>query len=151
MQNLLIFITRVSLLAYGLIIGFAIQDLYAVESQTLQQNHDPLMEVLSEEGNDPGKEVEVNKTQALKLAQVCAEESMQGLGVHGTPLDYERATVDMPAAAKTRGEAGNFAGLGDEFYLVSIPEMPPMNARIPNGLHIIVNLETGQCQIPKMR
>jgi hypothetical protein len=89
---------------------------------------------------------------ALSIARACAEVApYHGVGVHGTALVYEKASIDIPAAARSRGEGGPLAGAGDHYRLVAIPESPPMDRRVPNGMNILVDTRTGHCEILPMR
>ena len=92
------------------------------------------------------------RKKALDLARKCAAAApVKGLGVHGTALVYEKAEFDTPAEARARGETSRLAALDAEFILVAVPESPPMDARLPNGRRLLVNLKTGKCEVMSMR
>jgi hypothetical protein len=71
--------------------------------------------------------------------------------MHGTPLDYTRAEIQSPKQARAAGERDGFAKLGEAYRLVFIPESPPMNERVPNGLVLVINLVTKECRLSRMR
>lgn len=120
-----------------------------VDSQTTSNTN----LVMASGNTDAGAE---NKTPSrqhiLKLAKACADKPpSKGLGVHGSALVYEKSVIESPADFRAKGEQGSFANLGDNFRLISIPESPPKDQRTPNGIIIILNLDSGECSFPKMR
>jgi hypothetical protein len=94
----------------------------------------------------------VERKRTLDVVRKCVDKPpINSLGIHGTPLDFSRAVIETPADVRARGEGGSLASQGKEYRIVWIPESPSMNDRVPNGLHIIVNIEIGECEFPKMR
>jgi hypothetical protein len=88
----------------------------------------------------------------IQRIRECAQSGpMRGVGVHGSPLVYQRVMIDSPAQARARGERGGFASLSDEYRLVSIPESPPFDARVPNGVVLRLDLKSGTCTPLPMR
>jgi hypothetical protein len=97
----------------------------------------------------PGKTSEVERV--LVQARGCAQRATGGLGVHGTALHFEKARVRSPSDAQAAGERDGLSRLGPQYRVVSVPESPPMNERVPNGLNLLVNTATGACRIVRMR
>jgi hypothetical protein len=97
----------------------------------------------------PGKTSEVEGV--LAQARACAQRATGGLGVHGTALHFEKARIRSPADAQVAGERDGLSRLGPKYRVVSVPESPPMNERVPNGLNLLVNTATGACRIVRMR
>jgi hypothetical protein len=87
---------------------------------------------------------------ALLIARACISRRKQGdKGGHGSPLVYEKATVTRPSELRARGEKGASAAKSDTFRVVWIPESPPFDERVPNGVALEVNLSTRACVFPK--
>ena len=86
----------------------------------------------------------------LHMVRDCLARSRRGSrGVHGSPLQLEKARVTRPSQLRARGEKGRAASLSDDHRVVWIPESSPFDQRIPNGVGFTVNLRTGACTFPK--
>jgi hypothetical protein len=84
--------------------------------------------------------------QVLDLARSCIERG-RTRGVHGTPLQYEKADIDTPLEARARGDRSEFARLSADHRLVYIPESPPFDQAMPNGIALRVNVKTRACKL----
>ncbi|PCI42210.1 MAG: hypothetical protein COB51_13325 [Moraxellaceae bacterium] len=99
-------------------------------------------------------EIEKEGTRANILAQArkCSNtKPWKGRGVHGSSLIYTKAVIKTAADMRAQNGKNELANLNENFRFIFIPESPPMDKRIPNGIHIILNIETGECDIPSMR
>jgi hypothetical protein len=87
----------------------------------------------------------------LDIASACARRMRRGRGIHGAELNYAAATIWSPAEARTEGYTDGLAARSDDYRSVHIPEVAPMNERVPNGLHVLLNVKTGHCELPRRR
>ena len=91
-----------------------------------------------------------SREDALAIARDCISRRRGGYKLgHGSPLVYEKATVTRPSDLRARGEKGTSAGRPDNFRVVWIPESPPFDQRVPNGVALDVDLDTRQCSFPR--
>ena len=116
----------------------------APRDETARQSPEVSEQQTQASATDPTRE------KALEIARGCITRKRRpDTSEHGSALVYEKATVTRPSELRARGEKGTSASRPDNFRVVWIPEAPPFDERVPNGIVLDVNLDTGACIFPK--
>jgi len=85
-----------------------------------------------------------------ELVRACAERGpTRGLGVHGSALVFEKASVETPSEARARGDRSDFTKEDPDQRLVWVPEAPPFDQIVPNGIVLRLNVRTGTCKVQR--
>lgn len=100
---------------------------------------------------EPSPEEASRQSALIEMARACVVQKKSGalIGVHGSPLLLDKATFTSPSEWRDRGEKGSFAERGEEYRSVYIPESPPFDERVPNGVAFELNTRTGTCAFPR--
>lgn len=96
---------------------------------------------------EPSPESASSRASLIEMARACIAHKNSGalVGVHGSPLQFDKATLTSPREWRDRGEKGSFAQRGDEYRSVYVPESQPFDERVPNGIAFELNTRTGVC------